>query len=79
MAGTSVGGWAERVNRDLTGVILAVTTRSASMRTDVKDVLTRAVRLPCVTSVHHAAPEMLRQRLLAMCGGSGGRHPGHTG
>ena len=40
--GASVGGWAARVNRHIRGFMWAATTRSASVRTDVKDVLTRA-------------------------------------
>jgi hypothetical protein len=38
----SVGGRGGRVNRHIRDSVLAVTTRSACVRTDVKDVLTRA-------------------------------------
>jgi hypothetical protein len=39
MAGASVGGWGGRVNPHIVGLMLAATTRAASWRIDVKDVL----------------------------------------
>jgi hypothetical protein len=49
--GASVGRLAERVNRHIGSLMVAATTRSASVRTDVKDVLTRAVHAPITR--HH--------------------------
>jgi hypothetical protein len=43
MSGASVAGWAGHVNRHMRGGLVAATTRSASLRTGAKNVLTRAV------------------------------------